>query len=170
MDAMQQLSAAELIGQTYGFAVGTALAALLLVLVWRSGGTDRRPRFLFAACILIANGSGLAKNVALELGVPLQSSAVWQIKSIGFIAAAMLPLSIVIIWRNNAVSRVRRRIGDVLVVYAGLTGLLIGPGLALGGWTLANQDFAGNLTIYNGLLVIVLGAIFLLPGTSRCPL
>src|SRR5271168_4246619 len=165
MDAMHQLSAAELIGQTYGFGVGTALAALLLALVWRSGGTDRRPRFLFAACILIANGSGLAKNIALELGVPLQSAAVWQIKSAGFIAAAMLPLSIVIIWRNNAVSRVRRRIGDVLVVYAASSGLLIGAVLALGTWTLVNQDFAGNLTIYNGLLVIVLGAIFLLPGT-----
>jgi len=88
MDAMHQLSAAELIGQTYGFAVGTALAALLLVLVWRSGGADRRPRFLFAVCILIANGSGLAKNVVLESGVPLQSVAVWQIKSFGFIAAA----------------------------------------------------------------------------------
>jgi two-component system LytT family sensor kinase len=165
MDAMQQLSAAELIGQTYGFAIGTALAALLLVLVWRSGGTDRRPRFLFAACILIANGSGLAKNVALELGVSLQSAAVWQIKSAGFMAAAMLPLSIVIIWRNNAVSRIRRRIGDVLVVYAGFSGLLIGAVLALGTWTLAKQNFAGNLTIYNGLLVIVLAAIFLLPGT-----
>jgi two-component system, LytTR family, sensor kinase len=165
MDAMHQLSAAELIGQTYGFAVGTALAALLLVLVWRSGGTDRRPRFLFAACILIANGSGLAKNVALELGVPLQSGAVWQIKSIGFIAAAMLPLSIVIIWRNNALSRARRRMGDVLVVYAGLSGLAIGAVPALGTWSLARQDFAGNLTIYNGLLVIVLAAIFLLPGT-----
>jgi two-component system LytT family sensor kinase len=165
MDAMQQLSAAELIGQTYGFAVGTALAALLLVLVWRSGGTDRRPRFLFAACILIANGSGLAKNVALALGVPLQSAAVWGIKSTGFIAAAMLPLSIVIIWRNNAVSRVRRRIGDALVVYAGASGLLIGAGLAMGTWTLTNQDFIGNLTIYNGWLLIVLGAMFLLPGT-----
>src|ERR1700722_16781023 len=165
MDAMQQLSAAELIGQTYGFAVGTALAALLLVLVWRSGGTDRSPRFLFAACILIANGSGLAKNVALESGIPLQSPAVWQIKSIGFIAAAMLPLSLVIIWRDNAVSRFRRRLGSALVVYAGLSGLVIGAVLSLGRWSLAEQDFAGNLTIYNGLLVIVLGAIFLLPGT-----
>src|ERR1700739_3975852 len=77
----------------------------------------------------------------------------------------MLPLSIVIIWRNNAVSHVRLRMGDVLVVYAGLSGLLIGSGLALGRGTPANQDFAGNLTIYNGLLVILLGAIFLLPGT-----
>lgn len=129
---MQQLSAAELIGQTYGFGIGTALAALLLALVWRSGGTDRRPRFLFAACILIANGSGFAKNLALELGVSPQSALVGQIRSFGFMAAAMLPLSIVIIWRNNAVSKVRRKIGDVLVVYATSSGLLIAAGLALG--------------------------------------
>jgi two-component system LytT family sensor kinase len=177
MGAMQQLSAAELIGQTYGFGIGTALAALLLVLVWRSGGTDRRPRFLFAACILIANGSGFAKNVVLELGVSPQSALVGQIRSVGFIAAAMLPLSIVIILRNNAVSKVRRRIGDALVVYATLSGLLIAAGLALGTWTLPSvshgsvlptllkQDLVGNLTIYNGLLSILLGAIFLLPGT-----
>jgi two-component system, LytTR family, sensor kinase len=174
---MQQLSAAELIGQTYGFGIGTALAALLLVLVWRSGGTDRRPRFLFAACILIANGSGFAKNIALELGVSPQSALVGQIRSFGFMAAAMLPLSIVIIWRNNAVSKVRRKIGDVLVVYATSSGLLIAAGLALGTWTLPSvshgsvlrtllkQDLVGNLTIYNGLLSILLGAILLLPGT-----
>jgi two-component system LytT family sensor kinase len=30
---------------------------------------------------------------------------------------------------------------------------------------LLDQDFVGNLTIYNGLLLILLGAIFLLPGT-----
>jgi two-component system LytT family sensor kinase len=177
MGAMQQLSAAELIGQTYGFGIGTALAALLLVLVWRSGGTDRRPRFLFAACILIANSSGFAKNVALELGVSPQSALVGQIRSVGFMAAAMLPLSIVIIWSNNAVSRVRRRIGDALVVYATSSGLLIAAGLALGTWILPSgshgsvlrmllkQDLVGNLTIYNGLLSILLGAIFLLPGT-----
>ena len=174
---MQQLSAAELIGQTYGFGIGTALAALLLVLVWRSGGTDRRPRFLFAACILIANGSGFAKNIALELGVSPQSALVGQIRSFGFMAAATLPLSIVIIWRNNAVSKVRRKIGDVLVVYATSSGLLIAAGLALGTWTLPSvshgsvlrtllkQDLVGNLTIYNGLLSILLGAILLLPGT-----
>ncbi len=173
MGAMQQLSAAELIGQTYGFGIGTALAALLLVLVWRSGGTDRRPRFLFAACILIANGSGLAKNVGLILGVSPQSALVGQIRSVGFMAAAMLPLSIVIIWRNNAVSRVRRRIGGALVVYAASSGLLIAAGLAVGTWTLPSvphgsllkQDLVGNLTIYNGLFSILLGAIFLLPGT-----
>src|SRR5216684_6489288 len=120
---MEQLSAANLVGQTYGFAIGTALATLLLVLVWRSGGTDRRPRFLFAACILITNCSGLAKNVALALNLSPDSIQVRQIRSVGFMAAAMLPLSIMIIWRDNAVTSVRRRLGDMLVIYAALRGL-----------------------------------------------
>jgi two-component system LytT family sensor kinase len=177
MDALQQLSTANLIAQTYGFAIGTVLATLLLILVWRSGGTDRRPRFLFAACILIANASGLAKNLVLALDASRASALAWQIRSIGFIAAAMVPLSIMIIWRDNAVSRARRKIGDVLIIYAASSGLLIATGLALGTFAhqpslppsisgfLQRQDSVGNLTIYNGLLLVVLGAIFLLPGT-----
>jgi two-component system, LytTR family, sensor kinase len=174
MAAVDQLSTAGLIGQTYGFAVGTALATLLLVLVWRSGGTDRRPRFLFAACILIADLSGLAKNIALLINVSPKSLLAGQIRSIGFMAAALLPLSLMIIWRNNAVSEGRRRVGDALVVYAATSGLFIGACLALGAWTpsfassdavLLNQGFVGNLTIYNGFFLILLGATVLLPGT-----
>ncbi len=177
MGAWQQLSAAGLIGETYGFAIGTALSTLLLLLVWRSGGADRGPRFLFAACIWIANCSGLAKNLVLDWNRSQAAVLAWQFRSVGFIAAAMLPLSIVMVWRNNAVSTVRRKIGSVLVIYAALAGALIAAGLALGAWAtpliahhsllrpLLNQDSVGNLTIYNGLLLVVLGAIFLLPGT-----
>jgi two-component system, LytTR family, sensor kinase len=177
MGAVDQVSTVGLIGQTYGFAVGTALATLLMVLVWRSGGADRRSRFLFVACILIADLSGLAKNIALVLYVSPKSPLAGQIRSIGFIAAAMLPLSIMTIWQNNAVSGVRRRIGNALVIYAASSGFLIAACLAVGSWTpsylssdwmsgvLLNQDFVGNLTIYNGLLLILVGAIFLLPGT-----
>jgi two-component system LytT family sensor kinase len=176
MNQLDQLSTAGLIGQTYGFAVGTALATLLVVLVWRSGGVGRRPRFLFAACILIADLSGLAKNIALVLNVSPKSLLAGQIRSVGFMAAALLPLSIMIIWKNNAVSEIRRRIGNALVIYALLSGLLIAGCLAFGTWIpstmlsasfhlLLNQDFVGNLTIYNGFLLILLGAILLLPGT-----
>lgn len=177
MGELDQLSTASLIGQTYGFAVGTALAALLVALVWRSGGADRWPRFLFVACILIANLSGLAKNIALALNVSPTSILAGKIRSVGFIAAAMLPLSIMIIWRNNAVSTIRRRVGNGLIIYALSSGLLIGGCLAFGAWIPSfispdstfhfplNQSFVGNLTIYNGFLLILLGASFLLPGT-----
>jgi two-component system, LytTR family, sensor kinase len=161
---MDQLSTASLAGQTYGFAIGTALAALLLVLVCRSGGVDRRPRFLFAVCILIANCSGLAKNIALLLGFSHQSNLVLQIRSVGFSAAAMLPLSILVIWRNNAISTARRRIGNALVYYAAASGVLIAFALTGWAWGHAHRSIA-NLTFYNGLLLIVLGGIVLLPGT-----
>ncbi len=52
MEPTQELSPATLIAQTYGFAMATALAALLLVLVKRSGGMDRRSRYLFGACCI----------------------------------------------------------------------------------------------------------------------
>jgi two-component system LytT family sensor kinase len=177
MSAAEHLSAANLTGQTFGFAIGTALATLLLVLVWRSGGTDRRPRFLFAACILITNCSGLVKNVALVLNLAPDSIQVQRIRSVGFMAAAMLPLSIMIIWRDNAVTRVRRRIGDLLVIYAALSGLLIAAGLVWGAWAsssisndsifhlLVHQDSVGNLTFFNGLALALLGGVALLPGT-----
>ena len=151
-------------GQTYGFAIGTALAALLLVLVCRSGGMDRRPRFLFAVCILIANCSGLAKNMALLAGFSHQSGLVLQIRSVGFSAAAMLPLSIMVIWRNNAISTTRRRIGNALVYYAAASGVLIVLALTLGAWGNVHRSIA-NLTFYNGLALVVLGGIVLLPGT-----
>ena len=95
MDALEQLSTVNLIAQAYGFAIGTVLATLLLILVWRSGGTDRRPRFLFAACILIANASGLAKNLVLALDASHATALAWQIRSIGFIAAAFAGMNVV---------------------------------------------------------------------------
>jgi two-component system LytT family sensor kinase len=161
---MDQLSTASLAGQTYGFALGTALAALLLVLVCRSGGMDRRPRFLFAVCILIANCSGLAKNIALLLGFSHQSDLVLQIRSVGFSAAAMLPLSIMVIWRNNAISKGRRKFGNALVYYGAASGVLIAAALTLGAWGHTHRSIA-NLTFYNGLALVVLGGIVLLPGT-----
>jgi two-component system, LytTR family, sensor kinase len=177
VDAMEQLSTAELVGQAYGFTIGTTLATLLLMLVRRSGGTDRRPRFLFAMCILIANCAGLAKNVALLLGCTHGCVLVQQIRALGFSSAAMLPLSLLMIWRDNAVLNARRRVGNVLVYYAASSGALIALALTLGAWghtwlshalgqqSLSNQDSVGNLTFYNGLALVVVGGIVLLPGT-----
>jgi two-component system LytT family sensor kinase len=177
MGGMEPLSAANLVGQSYGFAIGTILSTMLVVLVARSGGSDRVPRFLFALCILVANCSGLVKNVVLSFSDFPSADQVARIRSVGFIAAAMLPLSITIIWRNNAISELRRKIGNWVVSYAAASGLAIATGLALGAWApayasgvpifhpLLLQDLVGNLTFYNGLVLIVLGGIFLLPGT-----
>jgi two-component system, LytTR family, sensor kinase len=158
---MEELSVANLVGQIYGFAIGTALATLLLVLVCRSGGMDRRPRFLFAVCILIAHCSGLAKNMALLLGFSHQTELVTHIRAVGLSAAAMLPLSMMVIWRDKAVSKARRRFGDVLVYYSAASGICIASALIVG----TVHRWVADLTFYNGLALVVLGSAVLLPGT-----
>jgi len=168
---------ASIVLQACGFAIGTALAALLLVLVLRSGGDSRGPRFLFAICILIANGAGLIKNLALVSVPSFGRLLEYRVRSIGFAAAAFLPYCILLVWERNAVTELRRRIGRWLALYAGLSGLLIGVALVLGAWAsfwvmhipklhfLLDQDAVGNLTFYNGLALLVLGGLILLPGT-----
>jgi two-component system LytT family sensor kinase len=66
--------------------------------------------------------------------------------------------------------------GRWLARYALLSGLLIGVALVLGAWAssgvmhipslhfLLDQDAIGNLTFYNGLALLVLGGLALLPG------
>jgi two-component system LytT family sensor kinase len=165
------------IAQTSGFAIGTALAALLLVLVDRSGGAGRGPRFLFAVCILIANCTGLIKCVGLLLNPDLNPLYGERMRSIGFAAAALLPYSIVLVWLDNAVTKRRQRIGKWIVWYAASSGILIGLALLIGAWgsgwpfpvpissLFSDQDSIGNLTFYNGLATFLLGGVVLLPGT-----
>src|SRR5258708_1705276 len=176
MEPTQEVSPATLIAQTYGFAMATALATLLLVLVKRSGGMDRRSRYLFGACLLIANGAGLAKNLAYLLSHPTFAHLGLPIRAFGFIAAAFVPLSIVSIWKANATPQIQDVVGRWLSGYALLSGLFIASGLILQAWLpalirahhwlefFADQDRVGNLTFYNGLLVSGIGAATLLPG------
>ncbi|HUA97981.1 MAG TPA: histidine kinase [Terracidiphilus sp.] len=168
---------ANIVLETSGFAMGTALSALLLVLVYRSGGTHRGARFLFAACILIANGAGLFKNLTLLADPGLSLLLEYRLHSIGFAAGALCPCGILLIWRANAVSSFRRTLGSWLVFYATASGILIALAVMAGAWDAAqvssvpalrfllNQDAVGNLTIYNGLAMLVLGGAALLPGT-----
>lgn len=168
---------AKMIAQTSGFAMGTALAALLLVLVYRSGGIGRGPRFLFAVCILIANCAGLVKNIALLADPYLNPALEGKIRSVGFAAAALLPYSILLVWRDNAISENRRKLGNWLVMWSAMSGALIGIALICGAFASARishipvlhfllaQDAVGNLTFYNGLALLLVGGIALLPGT-----
>jgi len=172
---------ANILAQTFGFAIGTALSALLLILVYRSGGRSRGPRFLFAGCILIANSAGLLKNFAFLADPSLSLIVEYRIRSIGFAAGALCPCGIVSVWRTNATSSFRRRAGNWLVRYAVISGALIAIAVIAGSWIftqsmpipelhlLANQDAIGNLAIYNGLAMLVLGGFVLLPGTLKGP-
>lgn len=172
---------ANILAQTFGFAMGTVLSTLLLVLVYRSGGKSRAPRFLFAACILIANGAGLFKNLALLADANLSLVLEYRIRSIGFAAGALCPCGILSVWQADATTSFRRKAGGWLVLYAAISGGLIAAAVIVGAWTspqiipvpalhlLTNQDAIGNLAIYNGLAILVLGGAVLLPGTLKGP-
>jgi two-component system LytT family sensor kinase len=172
---------ANILAQTFGFTLGTTLSGLLLFLIYRSGGKDRGARFCVAACVLIANGAGLFKNLAL-LGDPSLSPALeYRIRSIGFAAGSLCPYGILSIWRSNAVTSFRRRAGRWIVLYSLMSGSLIAISVIAGTWDAAQlssipglslltaQDAVGNLAIYNGLLILIVGGIILLPGTLRGP-
>jgi two-component system LytT family sensor kinase len=172
---------ANIIAQTFGFATGTSLSALLLVLVYRPGGKNRGSQFLFAACILIANSAGLFKNLALLADPNLSLVLEQRIRSIGFAAGALVPCGILPVWRTNAISSFRRRAGSWLVLYAAVSGGLIAAAVIAEAWapqrsapgpdlhSLSSQDGIGNLAIYNGLVTLVLGGAVLLPGTLKGP-
>ena len=172
---------ANILAQTFGFAAGTALSALLLVLVYRPGGKNRGSRLFFAACILVANSAGLFKNLALLADPNLNLVFEYRIRSIGFAAGALVPCGILPVWRTNAISSFRRRAGRWLVLYAAVSGGLIAAAVIAEAWAplrsvpgpelhlLTSQDRIGNLAIYNGLVTLVLGGVLLLPGTLRRP-
>jgi two-component system LytT family sensor kinase len=174
---MVHLSVANLVGQTCGFAIGTALATLLLVLVCRFGGTHSRIRLFFAACLLIANCAGLAKNLVLLWNASADLALLEQMRAIGFAAAAMLPVCLVILWRDEAVTSARRRAGDLLLLYAVASSTAIAAALGVGAWCqiclsripqlafLSKQDSVGNFTFYNGLTIVVLACFIVLPGS-----
>jgi two-component system LytT family sensor kinase len=173
---------ANILAQTLGFGLGSVLSALLLVLVYRSGGEDRVARFFFAVCILIANYAGLFKNVCLFANPDLGIVFANRIRAIGFAAGALSPCGIISIWRANAITPLRRQAGRWVMLYSILSGVVIATLVMVGAWTppiflsrasglswLMNQDAIGNLTIFNGLLTIVVGGILLLPGTLKGP-
>lgn len=174
-----ELALGSVVGQTYGFALATLLAGLLLLLVKHSGGADKRARFLFGLCLLIANVAGLTKNVAFILNQHAVLGLTDQVRAVGFISASFVPLSLIEIWRTGGLTGRRRRVGIFLRRYALLTGLLIAIGLVLQASfpgtihtvtplrLLEDQDRIGNLTFYNGLIIASLGAVTLLPGKLR---
>jgi two-component system LytT family sensor kinase len=170
---------ANIVAQTFGFATGTVLSALLLVMVYRPGGKNRGSRFIFSVCILIANSAGLFKNLALLAEPNLSLVLEYRIRSIGFAAGALVPCGMLPIWGTNAISSFRRRAGRWLVLYAAVSGGLIAAAVIAEAWApvrsipgpdlhlLASQDGIGNLAIYNGLVALVLGGAVLLPGTLK---
>ena len=85
-----------LAGSLIGFATGTAISILLLVLTLRAAKLPgaSAASFLFVTCCLIWNLGGLAHSVALTCGAPEQGRAALIILACQYTAAAAWPITV----------------------------------------------------------------------------
>jgi two-component system LytT family sensor kinase len=161
-----------------GFAAGTAISVLLLVLTVRAAklpGT-RIANALFAACSLVWNLAGLAHAIAITLGAPEQGRAALLILGCQFTGAAAWPVTVIALW-SPLVSHRWQRIGcRLLQTLAALSCAAIVIPLWSGVFTATNYRsiiFLKESTAYNGAILLILGiALFrdrLMSRTMRIP-
>jgi two-component system LytT family sensor kinase len=167
---------AIVIERSFNFGVGSALSALLLVLALRSTGENRVARLGFAACALIFTSGACVKEVALSLGQSTRSVPVLLAGSLAFCAASAWPVTILALWgQGTYASNWRRCLGRavfalasvsaVLLSFAYLAGLLPAPVYYVRG--VERPQATLDLTAYNGLCFLWLGAFIFLPGRLR---
>src|SRR5258707_7899299 len=101
-----------LAGSLIGFATGTAISILLLVLTVRAAKLPgaSAANILFVTCCLIWNLGGLAHSVALTCGAPEQGRAALIILACQYTAAAAWPITVLSLWSPLATLH-RQRIG-----------------------------------------------------------
>src|SRR5260370_31622989 len=89
-----------LAGSLIGFATGTAISILLLVLTVRAAKLPgaSAANILFVTCCLIWNLGGLAHSVALTCGAPEQGRAALIIWACQYTAAAAWPITVLSLW------------------------------------------------------------------------
>jgi two-component system LytT family sensor kinase len=145
-----------------GFATGTAISILLLVLTMRAAKPPgaSAANVLFATCCLVWNLSGLAHSVALTCGVPDQGRAALIILACQYTAAAAWPLTVLSLWSPLATLRRQRIAFRSLQALALLTCAAIVVTLWRGVLTGANFAYLvllKKLTPYNGAILLTLG-------------
>lgn len=145
-----------------GFATGTAISALLLVLTLRAAKLPgaSAASFLFVICCLIWNLGGLAHSVALTCGAPEPGRAALIILACQYTAAAAWPITVLSLWSPLAILR-RQRIGcRSLQALAVITCTVIVIPLwhgVLTGVNSASLLFLKESTPYNGAILLTLG-------------
>jgi two-component system LytT family sensor kinase len=145
-----------------GFATGTAISVLLLVLTLRAAKLPgaSAASFLFVTCCLIWNLGGLAHSVALTCGAPEQGRAALIILACQYTAAAAWPITVLSLWSPLATLR-RQRIGcRSLQALAVITCTVIVIPLwhgVLTGVNSASLLFLKESTPYNGAILLTLG-------------
>jgi two-component system, LytTR family, sensor kinase len=150
-----------LAGSLIGFATGTAISILLLVLTVRAAKlpSARAANILFVTCCLIWNLGGLAHSVALTCGTPEQGRAALIILACQYSAAAAWPITVLSLWSPLATMRWKRIGCRSLQALAVITCALIVIPL----WHGVLTGVTSSLLIlklstpYNGAILLALG-------------
>jgi two-component system, LytTR family, sensor kinase len=147
-----------------GFATGTAISILLLVLTVRAAKLPgaSAASFLFVSCCLIWNLGGLAHSVALTGGAPEQGRAALIILACQYTAAAAWPITVLSLWSPLATLRWQRIGCRSLQVLAVITCAIIVIPLwdgVLTGVSFASLLFLKKSTPFNGAMLLTLGVV-----------
>jgi two-component system LytT family sensor kinase len=144
-----------------GFATGTAISILLLVLTVRAAKLPgaSAASFLFVTCCLIWNLGGLAHSVALTYGAPEQGQTALIIWACQYTAAAAWPIAVLSLWSPLAILHWQRIGCRSLQAVAVITCSLIVIPLWHGVLTGENSSllFLKESTPYNGAILLTLG-------------
>ena len=145
-----------------GFATGTAISILLLVLTARAAKLPgaSAANILFVTCCLIWNLGGLAHSVALTCGAPEQGRAALIILACQYSAAAACPITVLSLWSPLATLPWQRIGCRSLQTLAVITCTVIVIPLWHG--VLTGANFASLVilklsTPYNGAILLTLG-------------
>src|ERR1700689_1341842 len=150
-----------LAGSLIGFATGTAISILLLVLTVRAAKLPgaSAANILFVTCCLIWNLGGLAHSGALTCGAPEQGRAALIIWACPYTAAAAWPITVLSLWSSLATLHWQRIGCRSLQALAVITCTLIAIPLWHGVLTGVNSSllFLKKSTPYNGAILLTLG-------------
>lgn len=164
------------IEKSLNFGVGIPLSALLLILALRSSGENRTARLGFALCALTFTLSACIEQMAFYLGQSAQSLIVLLAGDLAFCAAAAWPVTILGLWAQGPYpSAWRRRVGRAVFAAACFSAVLLSFAHGIGLLPHYIYHARGmesslerlDLTAYNGLFFLWIGALVFLPGRLR---
>jgi two-component system, LytTR family, sensor kinase len=164
------------IEKSLNFGVGIPLSALLLILALRSSGENRAARLGFALCALTFTLSACIEQMAFCLGQSAESLTVLLAGDLAFCAAAAWPVTILGLWAQGPYpSAWRRRVGRAVFAAACFSAVLLSFAHGIGLLPHYIYHARGmesslerlDLTAYNGLFFLWIGALVFLPGRLR---
>jgi hypothetical protein len=145
-----------------GFAAGTAISVLLLVLTVRAAKVPGTPvaNILFAACALVWNVGGLACAGMITTGAPQHGLLERTLFAIQFTSAAVWPIPLLAIWKPLAFHSWQRKGCLALQALAMTSGVVIVILLwigAFGGMSEKALILQKEATSYNATILLCMG-------------